>query len=168
MLDNANTLRTSSSTTSTVRPSSAESRLRARSSICRCSGGSSASTWCRNSVTSSSSRSGERASLMMMDFEKRRRCCSSSRDSARPPLMSGRFRSMTTQSNVVSRSSANAAAAVAAGAISTSLRASSWRTLSRWRSSSSTTSTWRTCRVNFASRRCKAWTNSSRLTGFSA
>ncbi|KAG0920879.1 hypothetical protein G6F31_020542 [Rhizopus arrhizus] len=33
MLDNANTLRTSSSTTSTVRPSSAESRLRASSSI---------------------------------------------------------------------------------------------------------------------------------------
>ena len=45
------------------------------------SGGSSDSTWCRNSVTSSSSRSGERAPLMMIELENRSSSWTSSRDS---------------------------------------------------------------------------------------
>ena len=68
-LASAKMLRTSSSTSSTLRPSNTFSRLRAVRSIVWRSADSCDSTVCRNSVTSSSRRSGERAPLMMMERE---------------------------------------------------------------------------------------------------
>jgi hypothetical protein len=68
-LVSAKMLRTSSSTSRMVRPSKMRSRPRAVFSMPWRSVDSSASTLCRNSVTSSSRRSGERAPLMMMERE---------------------------------------------------------------------------------------------------
>ena len=49
-------------------PRSTASRLRASRRMRCCSAGRSASTWCRNSVTSSSRRSGDLAPLMMIEL----------------------------------------------------------------------------------------------------
>ncbi|MNR41150.1 hypothetical protein D3C85_1595030 [compost metagenome] len=77
-------LRTSSSTSSTLRPSKTLSRLRAVLSMRCLSWDSLDSTLCRKSVTSSSRRSGERAPLMMIEREYLSRSASSSRVRLRP------------------------------------------------------------------------------------
>ncbi|MNN70135.1 hypothetical protein D3C81_1859690 [compost metagenome] len=80
----AKMLRTSSSTSSTLRPSKTRSRLRATLSILCLSWDNRDSTLCRKSVTSSSRRSGERAPLMMIEREYLRSSASSSRVRLRP------------------------------------------------------------------------------------
>jgi L,D-peptidoglycan transpeptidase YkuD (ErfK/YbiS/YcfS/YnhG family) len=73
------------------------------------------------------------------------------------------------QSKVVAWSCASAAAAVSTPTISTAgVVARSWRMLSSWRASSSTTSTRRRSFAMRASSLSKASTSCSRFTGFSA
>src|SRR5581483_2304498 len=126
----ATMLRTSSSTTSTLRPTSASSEPCSRSSMRCLSGGRSETTRCRNNAVSSSSRSGDSTSFTTtLRASVRSRASSSGasslpvntttgsstrfgdccmRSSTSTPDISGSLRSSTTQSNFSSSALASA------------------------------------------------------------